>query len=184
MTTLEDILNPYERNIWFYIEDNEHLDIIPVEFYCEIYRSNHEITKDKKDNLKIKHYIKFGELCPICYEPIYFKKHALLGNCGHCFHNHCIFKRDEIDLYTVKQNKLGECPYCRQDMGLYECSNNRYQTTKGKNQFCDGVENYINNYNLTYSNICMRYTMQGRHAVGFDKNCYECLKYRNTGHEY
>jgi hypothetical protein len=91
MTTLEDIYHPNERNRWFYAEKDECLVVCPLNIVGDI--SEHEISKIKtlyltlknnwvrakfpktvKENLKIKHYIKIGEECPLCYEPIWHKK--------------------------------------------------------------------------------------------------------------
>ena len=38
------------------------------------------------DNLKIKHYNKLGEICPICLEEIWSSKEEFLTDCGHIFH--------------------------------------------------------------------------------------------------
>ena len=67
--------------------------------------------------MKIKHYIKFGEECPICYEPIHSKTSAYLNNCGHSFHRECIHK---WALASITSNDDRSCPKCRENIGFYE----------------------------------------------------------------
>jgi len=42
------------------------------------------------DNLKIKHYIKIGEECPICMDHVWSYKNAILMLCGHGYHATCM----------------------------------------------------------------------------------------------
>jgi len=202
MTTTEDILNPYDRNLWFYNQDeNIHVDVMPLNFCCDMEGSKHDITKFKfkvdknyksyKSNekneihelLRVKHYIKIGEECPICYEPIYTKKTALLSDCGHCFHNYCIAERDKITELNFK-SLLGQCPYCRQSMGMYECEKIRYQTLEGPTKYSDAIENYWDNCNLLLPMTCEPYLIIEKHYLGFKKDCTKCKNYRENGRTY
>ena len=61
------------------------------------------ITKNTvKDNLQIKHYIKIGEECPICYE---IKKKFIKTICNHYFCGECF--------YLIQKNTTVKCPFCR-----------------------------------------------------------------------
>lgn len=192
MTTLEDILNPFDyyKFIDTYIDtdidcfsSNDNL-IFP---YQICYNSD-RIRKTKiiymkegkkrvgikfpvsiQENLKIKHYIKIGEECSICNEPILSKPNAFLSDCGHCFHKTCIHKW----LKTTYLN--GRCPLCRSDLG--ECNfGGRYYT----NNRLDLLENFIQDSDKMMPVPCwgdsdMHYT----HFVGEKEWCDECHNFRN-----
>ena len=75
--------------------------------FC-IYESfNRKIRRNIIENLQVKHYIKIGEECPICYDAIHHRNEAFLTDCGHSFHYHCIINYD----YTNSFKKEGVyCP--------------------------------------------------------------------------
>ena len=183
MTTIEDIYHPNERNRWFYAEEGETLEVCPLNIVDDI--SNHEISKVKrlylklrkngvyakfpktvKENLKIKHYIKIGEECSICYEPIFFKKNAFLTDCGHAFHLSCIHNYEMANIY----NDRGIfCPMCRSDMGMYgDCGEIYYNSKKG----LDKLEDFWNNISYTIPTTCFN------HILGLNNNCQDCINYR------
>ena len=115
--TLDDIFHDYNNNlvpISVYKQGKNKISKYTlIEFYNENIR---KIKKNIIENLKIKHYIKIGEDCPICYEPIYNRNNAFLTDCGHSFHYSCIIDYD----YKNSFNRNGVyCPICRQDMGDY-----------------------------------------------------------------
>jgi hypothetical protein len=191
MATIEDILNPIERNAWFYVDINGEdadyyyekevpIDVYPYNicnyvfdriekekaFYDRQTSSYKYITKTIHDNLKIKHYIKFGEECSICYEPIYSKPNAFLTDCGHCFHKTCISK------WLISTSLEAGCPICRQDIGLFEFS--RYASTKG----LDGLEEFELNKDIRLPEYCGGYDDGKLHIMGIGKNCPDCIKWR------
>lgn len=188
MTTLEDIYHPNERNRWFYAKENEYLEVCPLNIVDDI--SAHEISKVKrihlklknkwvyttfpktvKENLKIKHYIKIGEKCPICYEHIFFKKDAFLTDCGHSFHLSCIHSYEMANMY----NDRGIfCPVCRSDMGMFGESGQIYYNSKKQ---LDKLEDFWNNITFIRPKLCYisDYT---DHILGLNNNCYNCIEYR------
>jgi hypothetical protein len=184
MTTLEDIYHPYERNRWFYAEKDESLVVRPLDIVGDI--SGHEISKVKKllltlknkweyakfpktvkENLKIKHYIKIGEECPLCYEPIWHKKNAFLTDCGHAFHSSCIHSYEMANIYN---DYAIFCPMCRCDMGLY--GENGYIYISSENRL-DKLEDFWNNISYETPRVCCK-----NHILGLNKNCKKCVNYR------
>lgn len=109
--------------------------------YSYILDFNHEyirkIKKNIHENLKIKHYIKIGEECPICYEAIFSRKKAFLTDCGHSFHYECIINYDYKNSF-IKNGVF--CPICRQDMGNYNDIKDKYKTN-GLDQLVDFEDN-------------------------------------------
>lgn len=93
--TLDDVLHPYY---------NKEYSLCSIEY-------NHKLDKIIRDNFKIKHYIKIGEECSICMDPIWSYKNAILMECGHGYHATCIYK-------YVSYNNNKNCPLCRQKMDL------------------------------------------------------------------
>jgi len=176
MTTIEDVYHPHERNRWFY-EKEEELEVCPINIVDDI--SGHIISKEKtvNENLKIKHYIKIGEECPLCYEPIWFKRDAFLTDCGHSFHLSCIHSYDMANIYN--NGNLGVwCPMCRSDMGLYGDSGRIYfNSSKG----LDKLEDFWSNIQYKIPRLCLHPTEQF-HIIGLKKTCFVCVDYRKTGY--
>jgi hypothetical protein len=176
MATIEDILNPIERDAWFYVDINgEDADYyyekeVPIDVYPYNICNDDRIYKKKGTYriLKIKNYIKFGEECSICYEPIYSKPNAFLTDCGHCFHKTCVSK------WFISTCLNGCCPICRQDMGLFDFQ--RYASTKG----LDGLEEFELNKDIRLPEYCGGYDDGNLHIMGIAKNCPDCMRWRNT----
>jgi thiol-disulfide isomerase/thioredoxin len=112
------------------------------DFY--LYESyNRKVRKSIIENLQVKHYIKIGETCPICYDEIIHKKNAFLTDCGHAFHYDCIIEYDYKNSFT----KMGiYCPICRGDMGLYD-------NLKDNNSLND-LENFEMNIKKKLPKVC------------------------------
>ena len=179
MTTLEDIFNPLDRNAWKYADKDENLTVYPFEICCggygRISKTKTEyikptykaliVSKSVKENLKIKHYIKIGEECSICYEPIYYKSNAFLTDCGHSFHTSC------INEWIIFSCLAGKCPVCRQDMGYFEIQ--RYSI---KNRL-DKLEEFWLNKDTTVPSLCDGFR-EFDHLSGTNKYCNNCIKYR------
>jgi hypothetical protein len=105
--------------IWSAYEGNEHNDRpdFPTRIaYCGF------TCYDGKPSIKNKCYIRFGELCYICIDPIISKRNAWLTPCGHQFHRKCLINNHR---YRQKHNMTLEfsneipCPVCRD--GLVDC---------------------------------------------------------------
>ena len=166
MATVEDVLNPFERNSLIYA-DYYYENKIPFNVYPYLISDNSGGRIETiHDYLKTKHYIKFGEECSICYEPIYSKPNAFLTDCGHCFHKTCMTK------WLISTSLNGSCPICRQDVGLFDFE--RYSSRKG----LDGLEEFELNKDITLPNFCGGYDDDELHITGIDKNCPECIKWR------
>ena len=182
--TVEDTFNDYERDGRVYYEDFEVIDVIPTsigepqitklkinfEFDFKDQIKSFKVIKKQLniyDNLKIKHYIKFGEECSICYEPIFTKKSAYLTPCGHPFHALCIHK------WNLSSKNDGDCPICRQYYGDYEYIKMRYETENNLDKL---EEFWINNHIKTpkYCFTDNRFDC----ITGTNKNCPKCIKYR------
>ncbi len=104
----------------------------------------------------IKHYIKIGSECPICYEKIFTNKNAFINKCGHYYHASCIFEYIKIRM----DNHIGECPcsMCRSDVEYDDLYlNEKY---KKNINFIDKLENFYNNpfqLNYKYCKKCKRF---------------------------
>jgi len=126
--TLEDTLNDYDKSNTKISSMMQGCCNIISKYKC-IYHSfenKRKIKKTLNENLQIKHYIKIGEECSICYEKIFTKKNAFLTDCGHSFHYSCIINYDY-------KNSFGQglyCPICRQDMGIYMDLKDKYIESK------------------------------------------------------
>lgn len=137
-----------------------------------IYESyNRKIKKSIIENLKIKHYIKIGEICPICYDEINHRNNAFLTDCGHAFHYDCIINYDFTNIF----NKIGiYCPICRSDMGLYEDLKNKYKDSKNS---LDNLEDFEINIKTKLPKVCfdlfrLKYN---NHFFRMDYyNCFYC----------
>jgi hypothetical protein len=163
MATIEDILNPFERNAYYYLDKNEyHIGVHPYIICNDL---DYRIEEKEKRFLKTKCYIKFGEECSICYEPIYSKPNAFLTDCGHCFHKTCMSK------WLISTFLEGSCPICRQDVGFFEFE--RYVSKKG----LDGLEEFELNKNIRLPEYCCN-DDDKLHIMGIDKNCPNCIIWR------
>lgn len=143
--------------------------------------STHDIQKyDEKrnkknsvyDNIKIKHYIKMGDICSICLDEIWSKNDAYLTECGHVFHTSCICK-----YYNMYRDP--NCPICRCDtfipnsLLLY-----RYNT----NNYNDKLDDFWLNINLIFPRKCY-YSMDMNHHRGMKKKCIGCMLYKMGRYE-
>ena len=126
-------------------------------------------------SFKRKTYIRPGEVCPICIDPILKKSEAYLTCCGHSFHKLCIFKCFE----SKSMNKYAsnfKCPVCRKNQGMdMDDINYRYDAMSGS---LDEVENFnIRNKYMRAEQCPSNYN----HYLGMNQNCSKCIKYRKTG---
>jgi hypothetical protein len=180
--TLEDTFNDYGLSIWRHVENDDDMwDVISDEGRIQ---PQHMISKTKMvikkcishiqpkcihENLKQKHYIMFGEECPICYEPILHKRSAFLTDCGHAFHYKCIMDYEYHNTINYK-NFNTVCPICRQHMGYYQELKNKYFNDCNK---LDQLENYNDTIQYTNPEFCSScYKIKG-----FNKFCDKCLHY-------
>ena len=140
------------------------------DFY--IYESyNRKVRKTIIENLKVKHYIKIGETCPICYDEINHKRNAFLTDCGHSFHYGCII---DYDYKNSFEKKGVYCPMCRSDMGLYEDLKDQFKDSKNT---LDNLQDFEINYKNKLPKVCfdlfrLKYN---NHFFRMDYyNCFYC----------
>ena len=156
--TLDDIFTDYDNihshlNISCMKQGNNGINRYSVSF---IYLKEDDIMRRKIkrniiDNLQIKHYIKIGEECPICYEEIFHRKNAFLTDCGHVFHYKCIIDYDYMNIF----NKNGVyCPLCREDMGYYDDMKDKY---KESNNIFDKLDDFNSNIKLKFPKMCYNF---------------------------
>lgn len=174
--SLEDCFIDYNYKYHLKISDNfQNENKISKYSYTYNYHSNdnykRKIKKSIIENLKIKHYIKFGENCPICYDDIISRYDAFLTDCGHSFHLSCIINYDYKNIY----NKLGIfCPICRSDIGNYYDLKDRF--TNSSNNL-DKLEDFNFNIKFKVPKVCFNYhdLIYLNHFQTHNfKNCFYC----------
>ena len=164
MTTLEDVFWLYERKSKLL-----KTPIIPTTIGDD----------DVSANLCRKSYIKPGQECPICLDPIIHKSNAYITSCGHGFHKSCIVP-SYLSKMKHKSHGTYNCPMCRASIGsAIEYINERYNCEN----MLDTLENFWYRYNVAMPMVCdsIYSTDTYHHFLGVNTNCHECLSYRNTG---
>lgn len=178
MTTTDDIFWLYDRNSSIYSDciklKKECKNLIDGVCYC----SENDIVKpviigDKyiKCRFKVKSYVKIGDECPVCLEPIFHKINAYITGCGHAFHRNCLFKVFETK-WKMKPYSTLKCPICRASQGFPEMLE-RYDTDGNE---IDILENFWITKDYNMGTFCYK-----NHHIGMKKDCSMCIKYRNTG---
>ena len=119
------------------------------------------------DNIKVKHYIKTGEICPVCFDEIWSARDGFLTDCGHAFHKKCINQYANVQLDSFS------CPICRYDTLDASLLINTYHT---KN-YLDKLDDFWMNTDLLFPELCSDY----RHHIGMKNDCKTCLNYRKNG---
>ena len=153
--TLDNILHPYDKDKSI-CDDNDFVIITINRKICWS-DCNHKIEKvdrfheNKKrslyDNIKIKHYIKIGEMCAICLDEIYSINNAFLTDCGHAFHASCLNNHFYV-------NKNRNCPVCRFETDDAEpLLINKYFDTN----FLDKLDDFWANINILFPQKCFSY---------------------------
>ena len=131
-------------------------------------------NKLASSSYNIKHYIKIGSECPICYEEIFTNKTAFINKCGHYFHSKCIVEciNRHYDNYYGKSPC--PCPMCRanietNDLFLYE----KYKINRKKINYLDILDNFYDErvfkYNKYYCKKCKKFNVR--------KKCQDCKYY-------
>ena len=182
--TAEDVFYLYERNSNYYYDCFQQGQIEKCvtkynnECYCSYEKQIVFPTtigdQQTKCDFNRKTYIKFGDECPICIEPITTKVSAFLTPCGHGFHKKCIFDAFEAKWKTKWASQF-KCPMCRSRLGQIDIEN-RYNNSI--NNGLDELENFWTNKDYRYCYPCAN---GYNHNEGMDKNCNRCVNYRNNG---
>jgi len=171
--TLDDIFHDYDIYNKIQISSEKQGDN-KISKNLILYNPRRKIKKNIYENLLIKHYIKIGENCPICYENINNRKDAYLTNCGHSFHYNCIINYDYSISKNFSNNFIISCPICRQYMGNYDDIKDKYHYSKNE---LDKLDDFEMNIKFKIPKICFDF-----HKVKYKNhfylmnfhNCYYC----------
>lgn len=181
MSTAEDVFCLYERNSSYYFDCSKmgKIDECPDCYknmcYCFLKQNVLPcVIGDHNTQCKLnkKCYIRPGEDCPICYEPILTKTNAYLTECGHAFHKSCMSKCIETK-WLCKYDGDFNCPICRHHLGYLEITK-RYSSEN----VLDKLENLWISKENDIPIFCSR---NYNHYLGMHDSCYICEKYRKTG---
>lgn len=199
MSTLEDVLHCTNERYKIYQKDYDTcIYILPIVIGYERILKNYKYFiespnkpyfeyKCKKipieETLKTKHYIRIGDECCICYDPMYFKSNTVLTNCGHGFHYKCL-----LNYFYKNYNNYSICPLCRQKVGNIDGIKERYYFNFSNN-YIDILDDF---YNIIESKIpkkCIPFykNIDGHlplHDIGMNNRCFSCFNYRKNGYGF
>ena len=193
MATAEDVLYLYERNSHIYhdCKFKKCLESCETNWNNECYCYTRQtvfpsIIGDQTlpCNLKIKCYIRPGEECPICLEPIFTVKKAHLTECGHAFHKSCILNIMKTKWLSKNYMATVRCPICRCSLGRhnithrYRSSYNSYHSNESHVNGLDKLEDYLLTHDLILPSFCSNHY---DHYLGVKKDCSVCDEYRKYG---
>jgi hypothetical protein len=183
MSTAEDVFWLYERNKNYYANcaNIGKMDTCPEKVDEKCYCHYNELVNPKvigitdvKCSMKRKTYIKQGQECPICLDPIMRKSEAHLTSCGHGFHKLCMFKLLDLKCKDKKGSSI-QCPICRCN-GCLPCFPEKYNVFSFDLNELDKLEDFWNC--IDYQ---MYYYCDNGHVEGTNKDCILCTNYRNFG---
>jgi hypothetical protein len=181
MSTAEDVFYLYERNSRFYHDCDESID----DCCCHIKQDVFPFTIGDQSlpcNIKVRCYIRPGDSCPICCDPILTKSSAYLTCCGHTYHKKCLFKYMETKWLSTKYMSPIRCPICRCCLGHPELIQ-RYRSSyfninyKNDNQI-DKLEDFWISREYKLPAFCSN---GYDHYLGMNKLCFCCEEYREKG---
>lgn len=191
MATAEDVFYLFERNSRVYHDCkfknklNECENNFLNECCCHLKQYVKPFTigdQCSPCNLKIKCYIKPGEECPICYEPIMTKHSAFITNCGHHYHKKCIHKYMETKWLSSGYISVARCPMCRCSLGHTEIME-RYRSS-----YFDTYDNDTNGLDrledFWITKDCRLPFFCGNgydHYLGNNNICAACKAFRENG---
>jgi len=187
MSTLDDVFYLYERN-------SRHYNVCPDigtcpdkwdnECLCYLKQIIYPSTIGDQDvpfNSKIKCYIKPGDECPICFDPILTKSSAFITHCGHAFHKKCLHTSIRMKWESCNYLRAARCPMCRCSLGhpeFVQRYRDSYFAYHGNGNELDKLEDFWVTMEYKIPNFCNnRYD----HYLGTDKECVICQNYVLTG---
>jgi hypothetical protein len=182
MSTLEDVFYLFERNSRYYYTCKKCHD-----YECNCYEKPDILPFTIGDqtascDLKVKCYIKPGDECPICYDPIMTKSSAFITDCGHSFHKKCLFKSMETKWLSTAYSSNARCPMCRNSLGhpeFIQRYRSSYFSYKYKNDNkLDQLEDLWLSIDYKLPNFCSN---KYDHYLGLSKACQICKSYREKG---
>lgn len=187
MTTVEDVLELYVREPNKIYHDCNKMDNIancPNCFdgkcFCYSEQPVQVLTIGNTEvpcSIKRKCYIKPGEECPVCMEPIMNKSTAYLTCCGHSFHKTCIFKSMET-FWIHNYAKNYKCPMCRTNLGMDIHNINQRYIINDNSTYLDELEHFWFKKDFYVPTMCAN---NYDHYLGMKKNCLQCEKYILNG---
>jgi len=132
---------------------------------------------------RVKCYIKAGEECPICYEPIMTKYTAYLTNCGHAFHKQCLFAYMEARWSTAPYLSSLQCPLCRCALGhpvlLQRYKSSYFNGIGCEDHTLDKLEDFWLSHQYTLPVHCSN---DYDHYIGLNRHCATCIAFRENGY--
>jgi len=181
----EDVFYLYERTSRYYHSCAKTKTDCQSECYCHLQQT--VIPSAIGDpfipcNLQRKCYIKPGEMCSICLDPIIKKSNAFITWCGHPFHKKCLFMYMQSKWSSINPMHPVKCPMCRRMLG-HPIFSQRYRSSyfnvwhKDDNEL-DKLEDY---------ELCGEYATPVYCGNGYDhylltkSDCESCQLYREKG---
>ena len=188
MSTAEDVFYLYERNSRAYYHNCEEFNMCRWGFCC----SNENIPIVKPItigdqyvpcNIKYKCYIRPGQECPVCFDPIINKTTAFITSCGHSFHKKCLFNYIKTKWETTSYLSKAGCPICRCSLGfptfIERYTNNYFNSTfYEKQNKLDELEDFWLSNEYRLPEFCQE---QYNHYLGMNSRCRRCVLYRKFG---
>ena len=172
---LINIFYRHENDRWWSYIDEDRCDNIEVApFDIDEHMDDYHLLYPF---MTVKHYIKIGDECSICLDPIIHKTYAFLTECGHSFHRKCMY---QLCIYS-KNNGL-KCPICRSGLLISLNINyssiipTKYCNISSSKRSLDKLEVFWNHFDLLHPHIC-----PNDHYLGMNKDCKYCIKYIKTG---
>lgn len=192
MATAEDVFYLYERNSLYYHDCNSKNNMNPNYYSnsdccCNLRKEVLPFTIGDQTtpcNFKVKCYIKPGDECPICYEPILMKSSAFITSCGHHFHKKCIFKYMETKWEISSYISSVKCPMCRSSLGhpdfVQRYRSSYFTYNYDDEDHLDKLEDFWISKNYKIPVYCNN---KYNHYLGFNKSCLICKIYLETDKE-
>lgn len=130
--------------------------------------------------LHTKSYVKIGEKCSICNEPITKKRNCWLTFCGHAFCRKCITSSLEKHYLSGNRGQF-QCPSCKEVLP-YDFSEylDRYVVDENNSNEIDKLENFWDTIEFKLPVSCLNFKLPYHH-IGMNKSCGKCDEYRKNG---
>jgi hypothetical protein len=181
----EDVFHLYERNKSMYTKCTESCSSGRNRSCADLAECVYQLSPNTRDvvlpitigerypcRLNVKTYIKIGDECSVCLEPMFHKTDAYLTGCGHSFHRKCLSRVFKAK-WETKPFSVFRCPLCRSGLGCPDL----FVRYDGENQL-DKLENFWITKDCLIPELCDR----GKHYLGMKSSCQTCLNYRDTGY--
>lgn len=191
MSTAEDVFYLYERNSRYYHDcsQNGNLDTCKDcwsnECYCHLKQDVFPFTIGDQYvpcSIKVRCYIRPGDACPICCDPILTKSSAFITGCGHHYHKKCLFKYMETKWNSTRYLSPIRCPMCRCCLGHPELVQRYRASYFGINYKNDNEIDKLEDFWISCEYKLPSFCSNGYdHYLGISKDCFCCKEYREKG---